>query len=227
MQAAILCLLFVSSAIAWKNLACKLPNGGTGPCPIQIQSMEFTGGTPNLAIKVKNTGAEEYVGGHLRMTTEGYGCILFFCSWQAGPTLLNTTCDWGFCHPNGVFLLPHEEKTNSVNFTQAIIMAEKTTGCCTKNPECGDCILRGIATFLGVGNRELGVVEMSFFCDLKTRRNCKITFPVDAISPPVLSPVINIDTPVIENGTPVIENGTPVIENGTPVIQNNAEIVVA
>jgi len=146
--------------------------------------MEFTGGSPRLAMGVHNTGAKQYVGGTLHMTTEGWGCIVFFCQWGQGPTLLNETCDWGFCHGEKIFLDPGQRKNNEVDFTDALTIARGTTGCCAVNNQCG-CMIRGIATFHD-GNTEICKVSMGFRCNLQNLNQCVVVHN-DAEEVPVLT----------------------------------------
>jgi len=99
------------------------------------------------------------------MTTEGHGCILFFCQWAAGPTLDDPTCDWsGFACDGQHILRPDVDNNKAVtmDFTEALLEAGATTGCCSNNAACG-CMIRGTATFRN-GNGEYAKVYMEFTC---------------------------------------------------------------
>jgi hypothetical protein len=65
-------------------------------------------------------------------TTQGYGCMLFFCGWQDGPVIDLPTCQYNGvqCDASGNILAPHQEATIVVDFVAAITQAKATSGCC-------------------------------------------------------------------------------------------------
>lgn len=67
-------LLPFVSATGWKQNKC-----GNQDCPLQFKKVYFD----KLMLRgtILNTGSTSIVGGNLKMTTSGYGCIVFFCSW--------------------------------------------------------------------------------------------------------------------------------------------------
>jgi len=173
MKFVLLILVVIVAASAWENLRCS---PGNAPCPIQFKSLHFE--NTILMAEIVNTAAQKFVGGHLAMETQGHGCVLFFCGWSDGPVLNNETCDWGFCKPGNVLVDPHETRIIQLDFRQALIQAQGTSGCCSKDSNCG-CILQGVATFKDEGEtKDIANVHMAFNCDLSAKgnpRNCAVT----------------------------------------------------
>jgi hypothetical protein len=57
--------------------------------------------------------------------------MLFFCGWQDGPVIDLPTCSFSGIECEGENILgPHDAKKLNVNFTEAVVTAGKTTGCC-------------------------------------------------------------------------------------------------
>jgi len=112
------------------------------------------------------------------MTTQGYGCLLFFCQWADGPTLDDPACSWpGFNCEGETILRPDlGQKDVTMDFRPALLEAGNTSGCCSNDRNCG-CMLRGTATFRN-SNGEYAKVYIEFTCqNLKgpDTFNCKIS----------------------------------------------------
>jgi len=160
----------IAANAGWSQLTC---NGGQA-CQIQFRQMSFSG--TDWHATIQNNGPAEHEG-QVHLQTQGYGCVLFFCSWVDGPEANNETCDFGsgVCN-GGVFVGANEQKQITVPFLDFLVMAQDTSGCCSTDPS-SSCNLGGVATFYRQGtNTELSRINMKFFCNLNTRppSNCRI-----------------------------------------------------
>jgi len=170
-------LLPFISATGWKQNKC-----GNQDCQVQFKRVYFD----KLLLRgtIVNTGSSIIQGGNLKMTTNGYGCILFFCSWSAGPILDDPACSWPGMGCDGESLLaPGEQKEIFMDFSEAINQAKATTGCCSVDNKCNDtppsnnagCMMKGTATFSN-GSGTYSSVSIEFSCDSKWT-TCTIAQP--------------------------------------------------
>eukprot|EP01125_Pyxidicula_operculata_P012944 TRINITY_DN4264_c0_g1_i1.p2 TRINITY_DN4264_c0_g1~~TRINITY_DN4264_c0_g1_i1.p2 ORF type:complete len:178 (-),score=36.55 TRINITY_DN4264_c0_g1_i1:600-1133(-) len=145
--------------------------GKTQDCPVQLDNLKFDG----LLLKGTLSNPAKVPVGDVRlvMKTEGYGCVLFFCGFAAGPTLDDPACSWPglTCQKqDGVAVLYAKDagygtRDVEMDFTEAIKEAQATSGCCDVSSECG-CQIRGTATFIDKStNNEYGKVDLAFACN--------------------------------------------------------------
>jgi len=169
----LLCLVLAVLVVVfaeWTELYCNTNQ----ECQIKFTEPHFVG--PVLHVDAHNTGTTALQGGRLVMETQGYGCILFICQWADGPVLDNATCDWGWCEDDGTLLQPGQHKRFTMNFTEALIEANNTNGCCSRDREGNN--LRGTSIFTNNG-LETAAVFMSFYCDIRNLGPCTLeTFEV-------------------------------------------------
>jgi len=160
-------VIAIVNAGFWEELHC---NGGQ-ECRLQFKELQFQG--TKLHMHVENIHDEPIRGGNTNMTTEGYGCVIFFCGWQAGPVINEETCTYPGVVCNGNYLVQgKEKKTVIVDFTKAVQQAKDTTGCCSVDSSCG-CMIRGVAAMSNGEQGEYARVSMGFSCNFKTM-DCKI-----------------------------------------------------
>jgi len=182
MQVLFFLLVIISLAFApYTNQPCTRPNGSTGTCHVQYSELRFTG--PLLRATIRNHHTQHIIGGELELRPEGYGCILFFCAWQPGTTLLDPTCSWPgmSCSGEGHLIAPGESKTVEMDFTEALIEAGGTSGCCSND---GCCNLRGTATHKNGPDGEYAKIYMSFSCTLRAPYQCTVTqFEDEEVNP--------------------------------------------
>eukprot|EP01123_Difflugia_compressa_P005955 TRINITY_DN18087_c0_g1_i1.p1 TRINITY_DN18087_c0_g1~~TRINITY_DN18087_c0_g1_i1.p1 ORF type:complete len:187 (-),score=31.64 TRINITY_DN18087_c0_g1_i1:22-582(-) len=162
LRSLVLLCIFLLSPMVFGGWVQKTCNGGS-VCPVQFDDMLFDGSI--LRATISQSSSTSLEAGQLTMTTEGHGCILFFCQWADGPTLDNPTCDWPgmTCSGNQLFAPGVTQKDVHMDFRTALDDAKATTGCCTEDSKCG-CKLRGTATFRNSGG-EYSVVYIEFTCD--------------------------------------------------------------
>jgi len=182
MQALFFFLVIISVAFApYQNRDCVNREGKTIPCHVQYSALRFTG--PLLRATIKNHHHTAIIGGDLQLDPEGYGCVLFFCGWQAGTPLKDPTCSWPGMSCGGDHLIaPGESKTVEMDFTQALDEASKTSGCCSKD---GCCNLRGTATHSNAVDGQYAKIHMSFDCTLKKPYQCTVVEKVDENGNPI------------------------------------------
>jgi len=148
-----------------------LYQGARGVCIVQFTALEFSGQV--LYATARYQGSTAISTGALVMTTEGYGCVVFFCQWGKGPTLNDPMCSWPkMCAAPNTFFSGAGSRDLEMDFTEAINEAKKTSGCCTRNSSCG-CMLRGYATFYDADNNEVSKVYMGFTCNFSAN-TCSI-----------------------------------------------------
>jgi len=157
-------LVLISVAFApYSNQPCTYRDGRTGPCHVQYSALRFTG--PVLRATIKNTYNSPIMGGNLVLKPEGYGCILFFCAWQPGSELNDPTCTWpGMACSGENLIAAGESKTVEMDFTEALVEAGGTSGCCSND---GCCNLRGTAIHTNPQDGEYAKIFMSFSCTFK------------------------------------------------------------
>jgi len=147
---------------SWKELTC---NGGK-PCDLHILTMKFEG--TKLIWEVQNKATVDIVGGNTRMTTQGYGCFIFFCQWQNGPVVDMNTCDYnGIECEDGKLINGSSHKTLVTDFREAIIQARDTDGCCSVDSGCG-CMIKGVSVMKNDELGEYSQISLAFKCDFKT-----------------------------------------------------------
>jgi len=165
-------------------------------CPVQFSSLTFKPGTAILSGKIVNSQSIAFKGGHLEMTTQGYGCVFIICKWADGPILDDPTCSWPGMDCDGETLVgPFGEKEIEIDFSLALVEASKQTGCCSNDKSCkktggtAGCMMKGTATFSNDLNKEYAKVYIEITCDLK-KKTCSIHNPSTAdesVSSEVLS----------------------------------------
>jgi len=131
------------------------------------------------------------MGGDLHLAPHGYGCLFFFCSWQPGTPLHDPTCSWPgmSCSGQGHLIAPGESKTVEMDFTDALVEAGGTTGCCSRD---GCCNLKGTATHSNPQHGEYAKLDLSFLCNFV---------------PPYVCNVAQFD----EEGNPIVVEENPIV----------------
>jgi len=163
-------LLVVASGkvVQFRNEPCR-----EGRCPVQVDapSAKFNQGTI-LSLRIHNINNTDIEGGMFHLSTEGYGCILFFCSWAAGPKDTSPTCETypGLKCEGDVLIKAGETKDVFIDFNKAITEAGNTAGCCSVDSRCG-CMIRGTTRLVDKNGKDTAHMFMSFTCDLK-KKNC-------------------------------------------------------